>query len=236
MKLLRLLFTAAASGLCLTCAVAQQKDFHDKDLTEKNFAGANLNGADFSEAVLKGCEFRKATLQKANFKGADISNAGFSDADLTGADLREIVGMAYLQNTILNEANMEGVDMSRSGSVYACKFRGANLRNTKGWGLIGACDFSNADLRGANFRAMQGGPDPRFRNAIYDEDTTWPDNFDPKAAGAKLAKSPSKDESARDRDSESTTKSSKRSGAQSDAEETSGSDKRSSKKKSDDDE
>lgn len=227
--------------LSLTCALvatgttlfAQGKDFHDKDLTEKSFASANLNGADFSEAVLKSCDFRKATLRGADLKGADISNANFSETDLTGADLREINGMAFLQHTILNEVNMEGVDMSRSGSVYACKFRGANLRNTKGWGLIGGCDFSNADLRGANFRAMQGGPEPRFRNAIYDEDTTWPDNFDPKAAGAKLAKSASREESGSKGE-----RTSKRSRSDSESDDEAPSEKRSSKKKSatDDDE
>ena len=195
------LFVVLACCLNTASVVAQQKDFHDKDLSGKSFAETNLTGADFSEAVVKRCDFKKAVLRNASFRGADIQNASFSEADLTGADLREIVGMAYLQFTIFNEANMEGVDMSNSGSVYGCKFRGANLRKTKGWGSVQACDFSNADLRGANFRGMQANPLPRFRNAIYDEDTTWPDNFDPKEAGAKLAKSSAKDDRAPERDS-----------------------------------
>ncbi len=33
----------------------------------------------------------------------------------------------------------------------------------------------------------------RFRNAIYDEDTTWPPNFDPAEAGAKLSEASSRD-------------------------------------------
>ena len=35
---------------------------------------------------------------------------------------------------------------------------------------------------------------PRFRGAIYDDDTTWPDGFDPKAAGAILKTAEKKDD------------------------------------------
>lgn len=53
-----------------------------------------------------------------------------------------------------------------------------------------SCDFSKADVRGADFRRMSSASadtSPQFRGAIYDEDTAWPDGFDPKAAGAILS-------------------------------------------------
>src|ERR1700759_5365496 len=157
----------------LTAAVsfAQQKDFHDKDLTGKSFNGASLNNADFSDAVLQHCDFHGASLKKANFNGADLKNAGFAQADLTGADLRGITQIGFLSSTILNEANLEGVDMQACGSIYGCKFRNANLKNSKGWKLVGSCDFSGADLRGANFRGMTPDKTARFNKAKYDDET-----------------------------------------------------------------
>ena len=180
---------AVSLSLALTAAAsfAQQKDFHDKDLSGKSFSGASLNNADFSDAVLQNCDFHGASLKKANFNGADLKNAGFAQADLTGADLRGISQIGFISNTILNEANLEGVDMQACGSIYGCKFRKANLKNSKGWKLVGACDFSGADLRGANFRGMTPDNTARFNKAIYDEETTWPDGFDPKSVGAVMS-------------------------------------------------
>jgi uncharacterized protein YjbI with pentapeptide repeats len=183
-------------------AAAQQKDFHDKDLSGKSFNAASLNNADFSDAVLQHCDFYGASLKKANFNGADLKNCGLAKADLTGADLRGISQIGFIDGTILNEANLEGVDMQACGSIYGCKFRKANLRNTKGWKLVGACDFSGADLRGANFRAMVPDSTARFSKAIYDEETTWPDGFDPQSVGAVLAKA----DAAKDESSSSETK------------------------------
>ncbi len=200
-KLAVVIFTVCSIAIP---AFAQEKDFHDKDLTGKSFHGASLNGADFSDAVLQNCEFTGASLKKANFNGADLKNASMARADMTGADLRGISQIPYIDTTILNEANLEGVDMKACGSIYGCKFRKANLKNTKGWNLIGACDFSGADLRGANFRGMTPAPNARFNKAVYDEDTTWPDGFDPASVGAIMSTGEShKKEGSRDASSKS---------------------------------
>ena len=181
------------------------KDYSDQDLTGKDFSGASLNGANFSEATLKGADFTSATLKRANFRGADLSNTRFPKADLTEADFRESVFSPFLSATDLSKANLEGLNVNGAGGD-ACKFRGANLKNTKGWGIMHGCDFSNADVRGANFRAAQFTSGIRFRNAVYDEDTTWPSGFDPAEAGAKLSKG-SKREGADDDEPRSSRKS-----------------------------
>jgi len=176
-------FAALTSSL-----LADGKDYHDQDLKGKSFVGAALRGADFSDAILRNCDFSKADIRGANFKGAD-ARATLAGADATGADFREATLGSYAEATDFSEANFEGCEMKGLG-LFMAKFRGANLKKTKGWGNLSHCDLSNADIRGANFRGMwiTEGDVPRLRGAIYDEDTSWPDNFDFKAAGAILSK------------------------------------------------
>lgn len=192
MKLIRLFF-AVSLVVGAPLLQAQQKDFHDQELNGKSFKQASLSNADFTDATLRGADFTGAILKGAVFKGADLASAIFNEANLTGASFTGAVfdsqRWALFQRADLSKTNFEGVDVTNLRFDTA-KFREANLRNTKGWGFLASDnDFSKADLRGANFRGMhyyQEGSIPRFRGAIYDEDTTWPDGFDPKAAGAIL--------------------------------------------------
>jgi uncharacterized protein YjbI with pentapeptide repeats len=173
-------------GLALP-GFAGEKDFHDQDLTSKKFNNAALNGADFSDAILKGVQFDKASLKRAIFKGADISGVWFTGADLTEADLREVKGIAVIARSHFDKANLQGMELGCND----CTFRGANLKEAKISGYVYNCDFSGADLRGANLRGMTVHTDTnRWKGALYDDDTAWPEGFDPKAAGAVLSKSP----------------------------------------------
>jgi hypothetical protein len=173
------------------------QDFHGQDLAGHNFSGANLKGANFSEAILKKANLSKTILIGANLRGADLTNVIAYDADFTGADLQGAV-ISALSRVDLSRANLQGTNLN-GANFYEVKFRGANLRDTKGWSNITKCDFSGADLRGANLRGAWGGrtmpnstwvmsPDVRFRDALYDNNTRWPDGFDVEASGAKLAK------------------------------------------------
>ena len=80
---------------------------------------------------------------------------------LVGADLRNI----NLSGADLTEANLSGADLS------GADLRGADLREA---------DLSDADLRGADLWGAN------LRGARYNADTTWPEGFDPVAAGAVL--------------------------------------------------
>jgi len=164
-------------------SLAEGKDYHDQDLKNKDFSNGSLNGANFTDAILDHASFVRASLKKAIFKGANLANTGFYLADLTEADLRESTGAAWLSETNLTKANLEGLTVSFG---YHCTVRGANLKKCKITGVSGPCDFSDADLRGANLRGATSLGSARFKNAIYDDDTAWPDGFDPKAAGAIL--------------------------------------------------
>ena len=186
MKLKRIPLLACCLFAFASATLADDKDFHDQDLTKKVFNNQILNGANFSDAILKYASFWGASLKKANFKGADITQVNFTNADLTGADLTETTGAFGSTGADLSNANLEGLTVYPG---YRTKYRGANLKKCKLIGVIGECDFSEADLRGANLRGAQiANANNRFRKAIYDDDTAWPDGFDPKAEGAILAK------------------------------------------------
>lgn len=179
-----------AASILYSPALAAEKDFHDQDLKGKSFAEATLKGANFSEAVLQNCDFSKADLRGANFRGADV-RSNMNGANARGADFREATLNVYAEGADFSEANFEGCDM-KNVNPFMAKFRGANLKKTKGWGNMSHSDLSKADIRGANLRGMwiTPGDVPRLTAAIYDEDTSWPDNFDPKPSGAILSEAP----------------------------------------------
>jgi len=178
------LLTVALSFLNLAAvSYAEGKDYHDQDLKNKDFANGSLNGADFTDAILDHAVFTNASLKKAVFKGANLNFTSFYKADLSGADLREATGFIRFSTTNLTGANLEGLTLHPDTD---CIFRGANLKKCKITAGYSGCDFSNADLRGANLRGSTIPATTRFKGAIYDDDTAWPDGFDPKAVGAVL--------------------------------------------------
>ncbi|HSI15311.1 MAG TPA: pentapeptide repeat-containing protein [Chthoniobacter sp.] len=187
--LLTLTCAAAFSLLALgSTAVAAPKDFHDQNLPDKVFSNGILNGADFSDAVLKNAKFDHASLKRANFKGADLQGAWLTDADITDADLTDVKGSPLCSHSHFDRAKMQRMNLKSND----CTFKGADLREATIAGYIYGCDFSGADLRGANLRAMtvppKGQAENRWKGVIYDDDTAWPDGFDPVAEGAVLSK------------------------------------------------
>lgn len=180
--------TFLALLLSTTLVLADGKDFHDQDLTNKKFTGEALNGADFSDAVLSNTDFSKASLKRAIFRGAVFKYVYGGDADFSGADFRETNFTGQFNGADFSKANFEGITAKSEFGFYNAKFRGANFKNSKGWkGDFYNCDMTGADLRGANFRGAKFSGDTILRNALYDDDTSWPNDFDPKAAGAKLS-------------------------------------------------
>jgi uncharacterized protein YjbI with pentapeptide repeats len=168
-------------------------DFAELHLNGANFSDVGLKGANFSKASLKNANFSKARLENANFKGADITSAIFTDADLTGADLRETTTKgSHCEGANFSKANLEGLSFALG---FGCKYNGANLRMCKISGRGDTRqDFCRADLRGANMRAVTTLATALLKGAIYNEDTAFPDGYDPAAAGMVLAKpEPKKD-------------------------------------------
>ena len=130
--------------------------FVKADLSRSSLVRAKLASADFTDAVLYAAKFTKASLNNAKFEDADLHEADFTDASLTRADFKD----ARLHNTILDganltEAELNKVDFSRIEFDNRTIFRSAKLKDASfiasGGTKLLNCDFTSADLRGANF-------------------------------------------------------------------------------------
>jgi hypothetical protein len=127
-------------------------------------AALHLSYTDLRHATLARGQFSHVNLLRADLGSADCQRAKLAEAILFGADLREtdLMGAsltgALMADTLCQQASFKGADLT--GADFA-------LANLSG------ADFTEADLKGAN-----------VAGAGYDDATTWPNGFDPEAAGA----------------------------------------------------
>ena len=108
------------------------------------------------DGSLKGADLYYANLEGANLRVANLEGADLRVANLRGAHLQ----VANLRGAVLFGAHLEGAHL-----------RGANLRGAH----LYYANLQGADLTGAY-----------LRGATYNGETTWPEGFDPVAAGAIL--------------------------------------------------
>jgi len=136
-----------------------------KRLNRENVSNINLQRAYLVEAKIVGCNLRGANLGGTKLNKAWLFNGDFSYADLGLAELR----VAVLIKTNLSGANLSGSDLSGAKLNYA-NLSNANLSAAR----LDGVDFSGANLQATNLYA-----------AIYDDQTIWPNDFDPKNTGAR---------------------------------------------------
>ena len=148
----------------------------DGSLSDAYLVNANLHGANLNDSILS-----NAILLSANLRGANLIGANLNDSALIGANLRD--------------SNLRDADLS-GAKLIGAKLIGANLRGAK---LIGTdleivdliranlrgANLSNANLRNAKLKGVVDDPNKSYF-AKYTSTTVWPDDFDPKAAGATL--------------------------------------------------
>ena len=120
--------------------------------------GTNLTGVDLSSANLSGAGLFGVKLRNASLYNANLSGAWIEGADLRGADLRN--------------ANLENVGISVSNMAFA---------DLSGTSLTGAI-FLSTYLVGANLQSETLFA-ADLRSAIYNDQTLFPADFDPVAAG-----------------------------------------------------
>ncbi len=150
---------------------------------------AHLEGANLAEAHLEG-----ATLAEAHLEGAILAEAHLEEAILVGAHLEEAtLGNAHLEEAYLGEAHLEGTNLGEA-HLEGATLVGAHLERATLVGahlegaILGGAHLERAilieaHLEGANLGGahLEGA---NLEQARYDADTTWPDGFDPEAAGA----------------------------------------------------
>jgi len=98
---------------------------------------------------------------KTDFIEADLSNQNLSNCTLIRVDL--------------SNANLSGADL-RKTVLERVRLNGANLTFAK----LNPADLSGCDLRGANLQgAKLDSKRTKLLDAIYDQDTQFPEDFDP---------------------------------------------------------
>jgi biotin operon repressor len=153
-------------GVCLPWDL-RSADLRGVDLSEADLTGRDLSDADLTGASLGGAQYDQFTQWPEGFDPermgaapvpANLKGAKRSGADFSGLDL--------------TDADLSGADLTGAKLVGATLIR-AKLRGTH---LAGA-DLTNADLSDAVLTGVRA-----------DENTRWPEGFDPALAAAAPAK------------------------------------------------
>lgn len=130
------------------------------DFTDKNLYGINFKNFKFSQYGIndfRGASFKRANLHHTNFENSILTDCSFDKASLK---------YASLENANCENASFEGTNM-------LC----ANLKGT---------NFKNANLCGSNLKNTVFDDKTNFTDAKYDENTLFPDGFNPMKYNMKL--------------------------------------------------
>ncbi len=173
---------------CRTRLQAAWCRLHGASLTDVMFSEVDL-----SKATLRNARLEKGRWQKVHLSGADLEGARgsvqaiVSKFDGLWAPWADLPGFAFLgsgRGAVFAGSSLEGSGFSGS-DLTDSDFSNANL---SGANLDGA-NFNGTSLRKSDLRkatlkfAKLGGAD--LSDAVYDQATIWPDEFDPAAAGAR---------------------------------------------------
>ena len=180
-----------------------------------NFTNARLQGALFYETILQKRSggywearaiFKKARLQNAmmynvdlddlDFRGAKVHGAKFTDGynqehDVYNMNKAKWKGAEYSVNTLFPkdfDPKAKGMILDlRETDLTKVNVRDINWRNTRLSGVdMGAVNLSRSDFRGADLRKVRNLIHARLFDSLYDLDTKFPKDFDPKAKGMIL--------------------------------------------------
>ena len=172
----------AALAVCLLAytAVGQDPDRRDAAINSPAHQAAMARPVAECEALAKqdrpGLNFTACrNLRGANLEGLNLAEAILDYADLTGARLgRANLMRISAQYASFERINGEGVKLDES-DLRGTTFRKANLQYAKMTGpAIAHADFSGADLRHANIRALYDADSVNF-DRVDLRDTTVTD-------------------------------------------------------------
>lgn len=144
-------------------SLCKLKCFH-ANLDKAHLSFANLSGAELSFSSLIDVKLNVAILKGINLEFSDLTNAQLLNANLEGATLFE----TNFTEAHMRKSNLRGVNLVNA-TLKGTELVRANLENA---------DLSNANLEDAILHQAN------LRGAKYNKNTTFPEGFDPEAAGA----------------------------------------------------
>ena len=175
-------FKAWVTGRCPRC-----------ELFRIDLAGRVLKGANFEDAEIVGANLSYTNLENANLTSIDFGGTDLSGANLKNTKLMEAsLSNANLDGTNLERANLRGSFLIRT-QMRSANLKKANLKNVK----LKLAGLENANFQGANFQGAKleqifFNHNTKWQGAIYDEQTVFPEGFDPVAKGMRFEPSDKK--------------------------------------------
>ncbi|NCN87403.1 MAG: pentapeptide repeat-containing protein [Candidatus Pacebacteria bacterium] len=171
--------------------------FIGADMTRAKLAFANFQEAQFERAIMKGAYIEDTNMEGANMRfvsmnGVSIGNfSNLSGVDLTGAVLINLnnrqaynspeifastMGAFYLTGANCTEADMRGGQFAEV--LVDVNFTRADLARTD-FSKVGLrnCNFTDANICGANISNFGDGEGLVMTGAKFDEDTKLPKGF-----------------------------------------------------------
>ncbi|MFM6026832.1 MAG: pentapeptide repeat-containing protein, partial [Dolichospermum sp.] len=129
-----------------------------------DLSGANLSGTNLHDADLI-----RVKLNSANLTGADLTDASFSDTDFTGANLTgaNLSGYHYVGDFV----NFQGANLTD-----------ANLNSDDLKGCDSSQSYESFDNCQTDYPGQKKGVS--FYQAIYNQNTQFPNGVDPEVAVA----------------------------------------------------
>lgn len=132
-------------------------------ITPASLRAGFIDTKELSGLQMEGADLTEASLSYRNMRGANFAGANLTRVRMQGCDLRAATfAGATLDRTVFYDADLRGADIS--GAV------------------VTKADFERARLEGADMRC-QFSENLRIP-AVFDDQTRWPEGFDPVAAGA----------------------------------------------------
>ena len=150
----------------------------EKDMEGENLQGAHLQNLNFEGVNFKNADLEEARLQGTIWKGAEAQGANFRKCRCQGADfrgvtsLREGIVKAIFKKAKLQRAKMLDLDLQN------LDFRGANVKGT---------EFYKSKFYGADLRGIKNWEEAKWEGAVYNLDTKFPDDFNPRKYGMWLS-------------------------------------------------
>ena len=192
-------------GSNFSASVLDRADLGLSLAANADFSNTSMNSANLYYLDLEDANLQGAKLQSANMNGICLSHARLNGADLQNADLRvyhhhsvnrpPIQFCGQRDNAVVTPANLSNADLTGTKLMQA-DFTQANLTDA----ILAGADLTGADLRGASLRGanldktvLKGTryntkeilvKDSQGNILIKVLPTTWPQGFNPKAAGA----------------------------------------------------
>lgn len=174
----------APPGATLTTKVDQERSGRDAQevcgytiAPHASLLGADLAGANLVKAKLHGADLRSAQLAEANLYRADLESADLRAADLSRVQLvRANCQKADMREVILEGASLQDANLTKTDLRGACLDR-AYLDDAR---------LRGARLEGASLVEAEVS-DATFNGAIYDDETVFPEGFDPRKRGLRKA-------------------------------------------------